>query len=460
MKLTVDFTKPDSIFGRLTECTVRDTVMGADIRDLHTDFYLNKEGLHLRDFFVQQINTTLRFDKALLQLPNKKQGRPFTFRTSFIHGRAILKDISRPFAPVLKDFTEPLLLSVRFSGDATTLRFDNVRVNTADKQLQVAARGTITGLKEKTQLRVHFDVERMEAKGGSKERIIKQFPVKRLMMKQLHALGTLHYTGSFNVLYKKEEFQGRLSTAAGALNFYFALDENNKYLSGQASTDSLEIGRVMDMKDIGPVAASATFKIDISKPRTAIMRKRLGGKLPIGEVHAHVTRASYKFVRTRDLTVNIVSNGAVAEGNLDAPGKWMDLSCTFSFTNTNEMQKTKIKPKMKLHLFGKSDLTDEEKAQLKAEKEARKAQKRADKEARKAQKREDRAALDAEKQLRKAEKQQQKAAEKAAKAEAKAAKDAAKAAEKQAKAEAKAQRKAEKAAAKAAKKAAKEQSND
>ena len=460
MKLNVDYTKPDSIFGRLAECTVRDTIMGVDVRDLHTDFFYNKDGLHLRDFFVQQINTTLRFDKALLQLPNKKQGRPFTFRTSFIHGRAILKDISRPFAPVLKDFAEPLLLSVRFSGDATTLRFDNVRVNTADKQLQVAARGTITGLKDKKQLRVHFDIERMEAKGGSKERIIKQFPVKRLMMKQLHALGTLHYAGSFNVLYKKEEFQGRLSTAAGALNFYFALDENNKYLSGRASTDSLEIGRVMDMKDIGPVAASATFKIDISKPRTAVMRKRLGGKLPIGEVHAHVSRASYKFVRTRDLTVNIVSNGAVAEGNLDAPGKWMDLSCTFSFTNTNEMQKMKIKPKMKLHLFGKSDLTDEEKAQLKAEKEARKAQKRADKEARKAQKREDRAALDAEKQLRKAEKQQQKAAEKAAKAEAKAAKDAAKAAEKQAKAEAKAQRKAEKAAAKAAAKAAKEQSND
>ena len=460
MKLNVDFTKPDSIFGRLAECTVRDTIMGVDVRDLHTNFYLNKEGLHLRDFFVQQINTTLRFDKGLIQLPSKKLGRPFRFRTSFIHGRAILKDISRPFAPVLKDFSEPLLLSVRFSGDATTLRFDNVRVNTADKQLQVAARGTISGLKNKTQLRVHFDIERMEAKGGSKERIIKQFPVKRLMMKQLHALGTLHYAGSFNVLYKKEEFQGRLSTAAGALNFYFALDENNKYLSGRASTDSLEIGRVMDMKDIGPVAASATFKIDISKPRTAVMRKRLGGKLPIGEVHAHVSRASYKFVRTRDLTVNIVSNGAVAEGNLDAPGKWMDLSCTFSFTNTNEMQKTKIKPKMKLHLFGKSDLTDEEKAQLKAEKETRKAQKRADKEARKAQKREDRAALDAEKQLRKAEKQQQKAAEKAAKAEAKAAKDAAKAAEKQAKAEAKAQRKAEKAAAKAAKKAAKAQSDD
>jgi len=445
MKLTVDYNRLDSIFGRLTECTVRDTIMGVDIRDLHTDFFYNSEGLHLRDFFVQQVNTTLSFDKGFIQLPSKKTGRPFTFQTSFIKGRAILKDISRPFAPVLKDFTEPLNLSVRFSGDAEWLRFNDVRVSTDDKLLQVTAKGTITGLKDKTQLRVHFDIDRMTAKGGSKERIIKQFPVKRFMMKQLHALGTLHYTGSFNVLYKKEEFQGRLGTAAGALNFYFALDENNKYLSGRASTDSLEIGRVMDMKDIGPVAATASFKIDISKPRTAIMRKRLGGKLPIGEVHAHVSRASYNFVRTRDLTVNIVSNGAVAEGNLDAPGKWMDLSCTFSFTNTNEMQKTKIKPKMKLHLFGKDNMTDEEKAQLKAAKQAEKAQKKAQKQeekaARKAQKQQDKAALQAEKQMRKEQKQQLKAEAKAAKQEAKAAK------------------KAEKEAAKAAKKAAKAAKN-
>jgi hypothetical protein len=426
--------------------------MGVDIRNLHPDLLYNKEGLHLRDFFVQQVNTTLRFDKGFIQLPSKKTGRPFTFRTSFIKGRAILKDISRPFAPVLKDFTEPLNLSVRFSGEADCLRFNDVRVSTDDKQLQVAAKGTITGLKDKTQLRVHFDIDRMTAKGGSKERIIKQFPVKRFMMKQLHALGTLHYTGSFNVLYKKEEFQGRLGTAAGALNFYFALDENNKYLSGRASTDSIEIGRVMDMKDIGPVAATATFKVDISKPRTAIMRKRLGGKLPIGEVHAHVTRASYKFVRTRDLTVHIVSDGAVAQGSLDAPGKWMDLSCTFSFTNTNEMQQTKINPKMKLRLFGKSDMTDEEKAQLKAAMQAEKAQKKAQKQeekaARKAQKQQDKAALQAEKQMRKEQKQQQKA-------EAKAAKQEAKQAKKDEKAAAKAAKKAEKEAAKAAKKAAK-----
>lgn len=46
---------------------------------------------------------------------------------------------------------------------------------------------------------------------------------------------------------------------------------------------------------------------------------------------------------------------------LDAPGKFVDLSCDFSFTNTSEMQKMKVKPRASLHLFGKK--SDEQKAQ-------------------------------------------------------------------------------------------------
>ena len=332
----------------------------------------------------------------------------------------------------------PLNLSVRFSGNDNSMAFSNVKVTTDNKQLTVAAHGNINNLKDKYKLRVHFDVDRMVAEGGIKETIIKQFPVKRFMMKQLHALGTLHYRGSFNVLWKKEEFQGNLGTQAGVLKFYFAIDENNKYLSGNASTEFLEIGHVMDMEDIGPVAATATFKIDISKPRTAVIRKRVGGKLPIGEVKAHVSRASYKFISTKGLDVEIVSDGAVAEGSLQAPGKWMDLSCTFSFTNTNEMHKIKIKPNMKLHLSGKSKGASEAD---KAEMEARRQQQLEEKDAIKAAKQQ----YKDEKRRLKAAREQAEAEERAA---AKAAKQQRKAEEKQRKAEEKAARKAEKAARK------------
>lgn len=438
LKADIDYAKGDSIHGRVTELTACDTIMGIDIRDLYTTFSWNKQRLFFRDFVVRQVNTELRFDKGYLILPSKKLGRKLSYRTSTIKGRVILKDISRTFAPVLKDFTMPLNLSVRFSGNDNSMAFSNVKVTTDNKQLTVAAHGNINNLKDKYKLRVHFDVDRMVAEGGIKETIIKQFPVKRFMMKQLHALGTLHYRGSFNVLWKKEEFQGNLGTQAGVLKFYFAIDENNKYLSGNASTEFLEIGHVMDMEDIGPVAATATFKIDISKPRTAVIRKRVGGKLPIGEVKAHVSRASYKFISTKGLDVEIVSDGAVAEGSLQAPGKWMDLSCTFSFTNTNEMHKIKIKPNMKLHLSGKSKGASEAD---KAEMEARRQQQLEEKDAIKAAKQQ----YKDEKRRLKAAREQAEAEERAA---AKTAKQQRKAEEKQRKAEEKAARKAEKAARK------------
>ena len=460
LKADIDYVKGDSVHGRLTEFTARDTIMGIDIRNLHTTFsytgrsrqtgkQLTSTGptprIALRDFVVRQVNTELRFDKGYIVLPSKKENRPLSYRTTTITGRTYLKDISRTFAPVLKTFTLPLNLSVRLSGNADTMTFRHIKVYTDDKRLTVAAHGNISNLKDKHRLRVHFDIDRMVAEDGIAETVIRQFPVKRFMMKQLNALGTLHYLGSFNVLWKKEEFQGNLGTQAGVLKFYFAIDENNKYLSGNASSEFLEIGQVMELKKIGPIAATATFKIDISKPRTAIMRKRLGGKLPIGEVHAHVSRASYDFITTKNLDVQIVSDGAIAEGSLKAPGKWMDLSCTFSFTNTNEMHKMSVKPAVKVHLFGKSgSRTEAEKAELAARrqqakeeqdaihaaKQQYKLEKKRLKEERRQTRADEQAAVKAAKQQRKAEEKQRKAEEKQRKAEEKAARKAEKAARK------------------------------
>ena len=407
LKLEVDYAQKDSVHGILKEMTVVDSIMGIDIRDLHGGIAYSNKILHFTDMVVRQKDTELKFDSAFMQLPDKKNGTPLTYRTSTIKGHAILRDISRTFAPVLGDFTLPLDLSVRMEGSNDTITFRDVVVTRPGGLLTVKAAGSITGLKDKYKLRVHFDVSDMVAKGGEKERIISQFPVKKLMMKQLHALGTIRYKGSFNVLWKKEEFQGVLNTKVGFLNFYFAIDENNKYLQGRAQTNGLKLGEALDMPQIGPVSAVAQFKIDISKPRTALMRRKLGGKLPIGEVTAKVSEASYKFVKTQHLDVDIVSNGAVAEGSLQAPGKRVDLSCTFSFTNTNDLKKMKVKPGIKFHKLSDADKAAkaEEKAARKAAKEELRQQKQQEKEARKQQK----AAAKAQKKQQKEEERQRKA---------------------------------------------------
>ena len=417
LKADVNSIQGDSIVATITQCRAHDKGSGLMLKSLTTKLLVTKGVAHLSDVVIQLPNSQLKFAQATLQLPSKKLERPLEFSTSPISGRVLLKDIARPFAPVLSNFSIPLSLRVNFSGDAEQLRFQNVSVGTLDNKLAISANGNITGLKDKYKLAVRFHVGKMTAKGGIKERIISQFPVKKFMMKQLHNLGTINYTGDFSVLYKKESFQGLLNTAAGRVNFNFSLDELNKYVYGTARTDSFMLGKVMDMPDIGMIACKANFKFDISKPRTAKMRQQKGGKLPIGQVDAEVYEAKYKKVKVRNIVASMQSDGAVADGNITMKGGRVDVLCGFSFTNTNEMRKTKIKPGLKFH-----GLSEERKAA----KEERKQQKAEQKAAKRAEKDEKKAAKAEEKAARKAAKAEAKAAKKAAKAEAKAAKNAAK----------------------------------
>lgn len=363
VKVQVDHIGKDTMHAVLKEMTARDSMMGVDLRDIHGDIAYSHQQLFFRNLVVRQVNTQLTIDSAFMQLPSKKKGVALSYRTSTIKGRAILKDISRCFAPVLSKFSIPLNLSVTMSGDDNSMSFRNVRVGTDDKKLAIRASGHISNLKDKYKLLVHFDVDPMEARGDVKERIINQFPVKKFMMQQVGRLGTIRYKGAFDVKWRREEFRGFLTTEVGNLNFQFALDEQHKYLIGKAGTKELRLGELFSMPDIGPVAASADFKFDISKPRTALMRRKKGGKLPIGEVQAHVDNASYKGVKVHNLEVKMVSDGAVAEGNLQAPGKWLDLNCDFAFTNTTEMHKMKVKPKLKVH-----DIVNKEKVKTIGEK--------------------------------------------------------------------------------------------
>ena len=200
-----------------------------------------------------------------------------------------------------------------------------------------------------------------------------------------------------------------------------------KYVLGTVSTDSFILGKVMDMPDIGKIACKANFKFDISKPRTAQMRKQKGGKLPIGEVTAEVDEAKYKKIKVRNMLVTMVSDGAVADGKLTVKGKRVDVLCGFTFTNTDAMSKMKVKVKPGLKLHGLSEEDKAAKAAAKEEKRQAKAEL-------KEEKRQAKAAAKEEKQQTKQLKAEEKAAKKQQKAEEKALR-------KQQKAEEKAQRK-------------------
>ena len=428
LNIQIDSIGKDTLVAQVTNGMASDRGSGLLLTELHLKVNANKRTAHLSDILVKMAHTSLNIASADIQLPSKKEQRPLAISTSQIKGRVLLKDIAQPFAPVLKKFSLPLNLQTQMTGNDNELRFRDVSVSTTDKKLTIAASGRISNLKDKYALRVHFDVHKMATDGAYAERVINQFDVKKFMMKQLHALGHFTYQGHFDVLWKKEQFAGVLNTVPGKLNVQLTLDELNKYVLGTVRTDSFELGKAMDMPDLGKITCKADFKFDISKPRTAQMRKVKGGKLPIGSVQADVAEGSYKKMKVHNLIAELESDGAVATGNITVKGKRVDVLCGFSFTNTNEMKKTKIKPGIRFHKMSDEDKAkrDEERAVKAEAKAAAKAERRAARAEAKALKAEQKAERKALKAEEKAQKAEEKAARKAAKAAEKAARKAAK----------------------------------
>ena len=372
--VVLDSIGKERITGHLNEFKAKDSITGIDIRNLQTKFEYTKGKIDLSNLIVQQKSTILNATSGEILLPDKKKGREFSYSIGVITGRAYLQDISRTFAPVLKNFKLPLNVSLTMRGNSEAISFRNVKVSTNDNKLQIAATGDITNLRDKYKLIVKFDVSRMHAKPGVAEQIINQFATKKLMMKQLNNLGDINYTGSFSVIYKKEIFGGLLKTGAGNLSFNFTLDNVKKDIVGKVSTKNLQLGKVINMKKLGPIEASADFNIDISKQRKTEMRKETGGKLPIGSFNAKVDDAAYMGVHIRNLTATFNSDGAIASGEVYKTGRIRDLYFSYSFTSTDEMHKMKIsKPGIKFHKE-----TEEYKTQ-KAERKKLKEQKKLEK---------------------------------------------------------------------------------
>lgn len=409
MKWELQHVGADSVCAVLLHTTATDSVSGIDLRDLRCQLVYHQKQLHLTDFFLQQRSTTLAFDSGLVLLPDTAEGHQLQYHTSPISGHVFLQDISKLFSPALSEFVLPLELKTEMSGSNTDMTFSNVRVYTADQRLNILANGQIDHLDSGRDLVVRFHVSKMLAKGRMKEEILNQFKVNKLMMKQFDALGTIGYTGDFRVLWRREEFRGTLTTQEGNLHFNFALDGQNHYLTGSAKTTGFRLAQLFTVEALGPVSFNADFKIDISKQRTAQMRRKYGGKLPIGSVHGTVSECSYKKVTLHNLDVDIESDGANANGTVMQRGRHVDVWCNFVMTSTDSIRQMKVRPKLKIHGLSEEDrlAKEEQKEQRRQEKAERREQRREEK----AERRQQRAEKREQRRQQRAEKKAQREAE-------------------------------------------------
>lgn len=369
MKLTATYLSQDSVSLQVQELSACDSVTGIDLHDVHFAVQANRHTARVTQLALVQGKTNLAFETADIQLPNK-EGAVLRYSTSPISATVYLKDIARPFTPVLRTFVMPLSLTARMEGEGDQMRFRDVHVWTNDKALDIRAVGGIEHLRDKQKRLVHFDILPMRTTGKKAMKIIDQLAIKKFMLKQLEALGHITYRGRMDIRRKREHFRGAVQTDVGGFDLNLTIDGWDRWVLGTVRTDSLKLGQVVNMPALGKIACTADFKFDISKERTARMRKRVGGKLPMGEVKAHVTQASFRKIKVHNLGADINSNGALAVGNIAVYGRRADLLCTFTFTNTDSIHKMKIKPGVRFHKLS------EDAKQAKAEKKQQRAEKR------------------------------------------------------------------------------------
>lgn len=393
--------KNDTLHGSIAHLWAYDKGSGLLIKNLTSFFFIDENDINLTNTKIRLQNSLIEMKKVCLKYKvtpgNKEKGIKTKVDVNLTPTRltanVILKDIAKPFAPRLSNFTTPLRLSVDVAGNLDKFTFNNIRINTRDNKLTVTANGDLCNVAKKKLLCLHFNNIILKANSNSKDRILRHFAkkVNIKMTQQIKAVGDIYYTGKLGVFYKRIDLGGTLFTKFGNLTFGFTINGFTKYMTGNMNSNALDLGTLMEVKALGPIAADATFSFDLASKKTAIKLGRKPGKLPRGWMKAHIRNAKYNFISFKHINAEIKSDGTTADGLLLIPQGPFDIMALFQYIQTADEQTLKVKPALKKHRTNGMSLTEalqneEEKQKAKEEKKAKKEAKKAEKELRKAEK--------------------------------------------------------------------------
>ena len=344
MQATVNYISKDSLYAQINHLELLDKPSDLDIR--HFSSFINRSGKRITatNIFIAMMHTRVRMNKVDIDIP-RVQVHDFPLEAD-----VYLQDLAKPFATPLSNFTTPLKLRLVCGGDIDRYLFKNIHITTLDNRLVITGEGDLCDVTKKRDLTLHFWDLKMSAVKGVKEQIVNHFAkkVNLKMTKQLKALGDISYTGKVGIAFRREDIAGTLFTKYGNLNFDFTLDGNTRHMTGTMSTDSMDLGSIMNIKKLSIARTRATYDFDITSKRKAealgIKRK---GRLPIGSLKANVGFGSYGSFKVKNLAADMVSDGREAKGHIDLPGNLIDIDVDFSYIQTDYEQGLRIHPKMK-----------------------------------------------------------------------------------------------------------------
>ncbi|MBQ0072812.1 MAG: hypothetical protein KBT34_01315 [Prevotella sp.] len=382
LEATVHSMKKDSVHITLNKLKAYDKGSGLDLRNVNAFVAISGNNItvtRLNIALPTSLLTARRIDiatvpSATATVPSvSTEGTPpFALRVSpfLLTGKVVLKDIHRPFGPVLSNFTTPLNLSVVCAGTLDRFTFSDIHVTNKDKRLRITAEGDLCDVTKKKALTLHFWNIHMDARSGVQVQIVNHFKkkVRLKMMRQLEHVGDVHYDGRVGVAYKRVDVGGVATCKYAKINFDFYLDGFKKRMIGTMNADSIGLGAIMNVKGLWLGKTKASYEIVTSREVKKKVKAELKGRLPIGKAAVTVADARMKKLLVHDIATNIVSDGATASGELSVKHSLIDVDATFFYTQTDDKQELRVKPKLRLHKSDKKRQKQEKAAAVKEQK--------------------------------------------------------------------------------------------
>ncbi len=189
------------------------------------------------------------------------------------------------FAPELEGIRFPMTLSGKVRGTIAELKGRKLKVGFGERSF-FSGSAELSGLPEISNTFMLLDVDELNATQDDLQKVpVPPFTSKQLLQlpEEVDLLGTIDFAGRFTGFLHAFTAQGKSNTALGDLRTDISYERDTVthrvLLSGRAGTDSFQLGRLLGVSTIGPMAASVRLKASGSSLRA--MKVDLEGDFPL-----------------------------------------------------------------------------------------------------------------------------------------------------------------------------------
>lgn len=335
----------------IKQMSLKEQDSGLQIDSLRTHLMWDKKQIHVDSLFVRLPHSWVHLGALAFDPEDQGFSGPFDFSAHLL-----MQDLAESFAPAFRDFTTPLNVKGTIGGYLNNVYLDQLQLHTPNNGFNLSLEGDLNGLMQgKDALDFQLSKIDMQSDNETLMQLVNHFSnsVRLKMVRQMKALGNIHFEGKAGILPKRENISGILSTEYGEVQTTFTIDGNTQYMSGFLEVPALHLGRFLNVNRLGTINGHIDFNFNLNTKAPRPAGALPNGRLPQGNLQATINDAYYGNLRIGNIEATVNSDGSTASGIINIYRKLSNTTLRFNYIQTDDEQHLKIKPKFRLHLWRK-----------------------------------------------------------------------------------------------------------